>query len=253
MIRVGIGGWKYAPWRETFYPKEVTQAQELSFASRAVTAIEINSTFYRAQRASVFKSWANQTPDDFVFTLKAPRYATHRRILSEAKSSIERFAASGITALEQKLGPILWQFHPSKRFDPADFENFFSLLPEKQDGIALRHAIEVRHESFAVPEFAALARKAGAAIVYSDSAKYPLIEETTAGFSYARLQRSRATVKTGYTSAELKTVAAWARNREKITLGKRPAGPKRDVFIFMINGAKERAPGAALALLKLLT
>lgn len=255
MIRIGIGGWKYAPWRETFYPEKLPQAQELAFASRAVTAIEINSTFYRAQRPSVFRSWASQTPDDFVFAVKATRYATHRGNLAEAKSSIERFVSSGITALEKKLGPILWQFHPSKRFDPADFEAFLAQLPEQQDGIVLRHAVEVRNQSFAVPEFAALARKHGVAIVFSDSSKYPSIDETTAGFRYARLQRSQASQKTGYAPPELKVWAVRARDWAKDSAGgKRRSSTKRqrDVFIFMINGAKERAPAAAVALLKLL-
>ena len=259
MIRVGIGGWSFAPWRETFYPKEITHAKELAFASRALTAIEINSTYYSSQRPATFKRWADETPDGFVFSVKASRFATNRRVLSEAGESVTRFVGSGITEMGDKLGPILWQFAPTKKFDPDDFGAFLSLLPKKQDGIALRHAIEVRHESFCSPDFVDLARAHDAAIVFADSAKYPCIADVTASFTYARLQQAKATVKTGYTTKELKQwsedAQSWAEGgapKRHETLAKPPARKKRDVFVFMINGAKERAPAAAQELMKLL-
>jgi uncharacterized protein YecE (DUF72 family) len=259
MIRVGIGGWSFAPWRETFYPKEVTHAKELSYASRALTTIEINSTYYSSQRPATFKRWADETPDNFVFSVKASRFATNRRVLAEAGESVTRFVGSGITELGPKLGPILWQFAPTKKFDPDDFGAFLSLLPEKQDGIALRHAIEVRHESFCAAEFVELVREHDAAIVFADSAKYPTLADVAGPFVYARLQQAKASVKTGYTTKELKQwgedAVAWAEGgapKRHETLSKPIAKKKRDVFIYMINGAKERAPAAAQELMKLL-
>lgn len=259
MIRVGIGGWNFAPWRDNFYPKGLAKTKELSFASRALTSIEINSTFYSSQKPATFKRWADETPDDFVFSVKASRFCVNRRVLAEAKQSVDWFVGTGITALGKKLGPILWQFAPTKKFDATDFGAFLALLPAKQDGIALRHAIEVRHESFCTAEFVDLARKHGVAVVFADSAKYPGIADPTADFYYARLQQSEASVKTGYTPKALRQWADDARTWEAGGIPKRfrplsksVAKDRRDVFVYIISGAKERAPAAAMELLTLL-
>jgi len=260
-IRVGIGGWTYEPWRETFYPLGTPHARELEYASRRVTAIEINGTFYRLQKPSVYAKWHDETPDDFVFSLKAPRFIVQRKELSTAGPGIDRFMASGITELKSKLGPILWQLAPTKRFDPADLEGFLELLPHTAGVLPLRHALEVRHESFMSPEFLALARKHGAAVVYVDDPEHPAIGDLTANFVYARLRRCAASIATGYSRPALKS---WAARAQRWAQGSLPADlpriePKaktaagaRDVFVYFINGAKERAPAAAQALLALL-
>jgi uncharacterized protein YecE (DUF72 family) len=253
-IRVGIGGWTYAPWRGSFYPAGLPQKRELEYASRQVTAIEINGTFYRTQAPASFAKWRDETPDDFVFTVKAPRYATHRGVLAEAGPSIERFMASGVLELGPKLGPILWQFAPAKRYDEDDFERFLALLPRSR---TLRHALEVRHASFMCADFIALARRYGVATVYTDSEKYPSYADVTADFVYARLMRSTASVETGYTKDDMDAwagrVSSWARGERPADLGTvvdgQPAHEPRDVYVFMIDGAKERAPAAAQALL----
>ncbi len=256
-IRVGIGGWTYEPWRETFYPQDLPQKRELEYASRQVTAIEINGTYYRTQKPASFAKWRDETPADFVFSVKAPRYATNRRVLAEAGASIEFFMQSGLSELGDKLGPMLWQFAPTKRFDPEDFERFLKLLPAELRGRPLRHVLDVRHESFANANFIALAQRYRAATVFADSDDYPSFADLTANFVYARLMRCQASHKTGYTGPALDRWAerarAWARGEEPADLprvGK--AGAKsapRDVFLFMISGAKERAPAAACALL----
>jgi uncharacterized protein YecE (DUF72 family) len=259
MIRVGIGGWTYEPWRGgVFYPKGLAKTRELSHASRQVTTIEINGTYYSTQKPESFRKWHVETPDNFVFAVKASRFATNRRVLAEAGPSIERFLSSGILELKAKLGPILWQFMPTKKFDPEDFGIFLSLLPKRWEGVTLRHAVEVRHESFATKVFIALAREHEVAVVAADSEKYPLIADRTAGFTYARLQQARASVKTGYAPADIKK---WAERANDWAAGKQAkdlpqlsspmkAAGKSDVFIYMINGAKERAPAAAAALLE---
>jgi uncharacterized protein YecE (DUF72 family) len=258
MIRIGIGGWVYQPWRGVFYPKKLPQARELEYASRELTSIEINGTFYSTQRATSFRRWADETPDDFVFALKAPRYATHRRVLAEAKSSIDRFFSSGLQELKSKLGPILWQFPPTKTFDGDDFAAFLSLLPKSLDGIALRHAVEVRHESFCAPAFVALLRQHAVAVATVDSEKHPLLVDLTSDFVYARLQRTSMKVKTGYSPADLDTWAArahtWAKGSAPEDLpalvAPLPSDGARDVFIYLIAGAKLRAPAAAAALIE---
>src|SRR5580704_8917818 len=169
MIRVGIGGWVFAPWRGTFYPKGLAQARELAHASRCLTTIEINGTFYGAQKPASFRRWAEETPDDFVFSLKGPRFATHRPRLAEAGPSIDRFFASGVLELGEKLGPVLWQLPPNKAFEPEDFAAFLALLPQSLGGRAIRHAVEVRHKSFVAPEFVALMSKFSAAIALIDA------------------------------------------------------------------------------------
>jgi uncharacterized protein YecE (DUF72 family) len=258
MIRVGIGGWVYAPWRGAFYPKGLAQARELEFASRNVTSIEINGTFYGTQKPASFRRWAEETPDDFVFSLKGPRYATHRGTLAEAGESIERFFASGVAELKSKLGPVLWQFPPGKSFDPEDFGAFLALLPQRLDGITIRHAVEVRHPSFQAPEFITLMRRFSTAIALIDSDQHPLFADVTGDFLYLRLQRTTEAVATGYPEEAL---ATWADRARAWATGGAPAdlaviGPqagsqsKRGVFIYMISGAKVRAPAAAMALIE---
>jgi uncharacterized protein YecE (DUF72 family) len=257
-IRVGIGGWTFEPWRGgVFYPKGLAQARELEHASRAVTAIEINGTYYSTQKPSSFRKWAQETPDDFVFSVKAHRLATNRRVLAEAGPSIEKFLGSGLSEMKSKLGPVLWQFANHKKFEAEDFEAFLALLPKTLDGRALRHAVEVRHESFVAPEFVALARKYKVAIVYAHHESYPEIADVTADFVYGRLQQSAAKVDTGYTQGALKTWAARARSwaAGKVPDGLPAAGKaakpaKTDVFLYFIAAAKERNPAAAQALLK---
>jgi uncharacterized protein YecE (DUF72 family) len=259
-IRVGIGGWTFEPWRGgMFYPKGHAQARELHYASRAVTSIEINGTYYSTQKPTSFRKWADETPDDFVFAVKAHRLATNRKILAEAGPSIERFLGSGLGELGKKLGPILWQFAPTKKFEAEDFEAFLALLPKSLDGHRLRHAVEVRHDSFVVPAFVALARRHGAAIVYAHHDKYPEIADVTADFVYARLQQAAPKVETGYTAPAIKT---WAEAAKSWSEGKAPKGlpaiakpakaAKTDVFVYFISGAKERNPAAAQVLLKVL-
>ncbi len=240
MIRVGIGGWTFEPWRGTFYPPKLPHARELAFAAATLTTIEVNGTFYGTMKRESFERWAEETPDGFVFALKAPRFAVNRKLLAEAGPSIERFIASGIDALGDKLGPILWQFAGTKRFDPDDMAKFIALLPAKAGSRPLRHALEVRHESFADAAFTTLARNAGAAIVFADSDDYPCIDEATADFSYARLQRSVDGGPTGYGAAALD---GWKARAEDWAKG------GRDVFLYFISGAKVRNPAAAQALI----
>ncbi len=237
MIRAGIGGWTFEPWRGSFYPEGLPHARELNYASRKLTTIEINGTFYRTQTPDTFRKWAEETPGGFVFSLKAPRYAVNKRVLAEAGPSIDRFISSGPAELGDGLGPILWQFAPTKKFDPADFAAFLALLPRQIMGRRLRHALEVRHESFNSSQFAELARKAGAAIVFADSLEYPCIDMETADFTYARLMKSRPEEPSGYSASEL---SAWQKRAQAWSAG------GRDVFIYFINGAKERAPAAAM-------
>jgi uncharacterized protein YecE (DUF72 family) len=253
-----MGGWTYEPWRDNFYPKGLPHARELEYASRNVTAIEINGTFYRTQKPETFAKWRDETPADFVFALKAPRYATIRKVLGEAGPSIERFVESGLAELGPRLGPILWQFAPTKRFEREDFEAFLKLLPAKIGARKARHALEPRHASFIDPEFVALARRYRCAIVFTDSEEYPAIGDVTADFVYARLVRAQANLAAGYSAPALD---AWARVAHTFARGSEPAefprvgkagarsGP-REVYVFFINGAKERAPAAARAFLE---
>ncbi|MEM5276382.1 DUF72 domain-containing protein [Cupriavidus taiwanensis] len=258
LVRVGIGGWNYAPWRDNFYPARLPQSRELDYASRHLSAIEINSTYHGTQKRTSFAKWRDGTPDDFVFAVKASRFATNRRVLAEAGDSIARFIDSGIAELGRKLGPVVWQFAPTKQFDADDFEAFLQLLPTSVEGVTLRHVLEVRHDSFRSPGYLRLARKYKAATVFTDAQKFPSMADLTADFVYARLMESSAKLKTGYGPKALDAWAAraqaWAQGAQPDDLplleDRKPAARKREVFIFFINGAKERAPAAAQALLQ---
>jgi len=238
-VRIGIGGWTYPPWRGVFYPETLAQRQELEYASHALTAIEINATFYGRQSAKSWATWEKVVPEGFQFAVKGSRYCVMKSKLAEAGEGLAGFFAQGFAALGPKLGPILWQFTHYRRFDADDIAGFIDLLPEKLDGIALRHAIEPRHASFKDEKFFELCRARNIAIVFEDSDDYPLIEADTADFAYARLQRMSEDVPTGYDDTALDGFA------DKARLWRKNGG---DVYIFMINGAKVRAPAAALAL-----
>jgi uncharacterized protein YecE (DUF72 family) len=257
-IRVGIGGWTYEPWRSQFYPAGLPHSQELAHASRAVTAIEINGTYYSTQSPKSFARWRDETPDGFVFSMKAHRFTTNRRVLAEAGESVQRFIGSGLAELGPKLGPIVWQFAPTKQFDPVDFAAFLALLPGQVEGLPLRHVLDVRHHSFMTPAYLALARRHGCATVFADSDQFPCFADVTGDFVYARLMRSQADCATGYPEEVL---GRWADVARDWARGATPAGaplvepaqdsgPPRDVFVFFINGAKERAPAAAQALIQ---
>lgn len=239
-IFVGIGGWTFEPWRGVFYPDNLPKKRELEFASRQLTSIEINGSYYSSFKPAVWAKWRNETPDGFVFAAKASRYCTNRRQLAEAGQSIGRFVNQGIEELGDKLGPINWQLAATKKFDPEEMEAFFKLLPKKAGGLPLRHAVEARHPSFQDPAFYDLARRYNAAIIYADAEKFPLIDEPTADFTYARLMRTKENIKTGCKPAEIdrwsKQAKAWAK--------------RGDVFIYFIAGAKIRAPAAAQALIE---
>lgn len=257
-IRVGIGGWVFPPWRSNFYPEGLAQKSELEYASRHLSAIEINATYHRLQKPASFAKWRDASPPGFVFSVKGSQYVTNRRVLGEAGEAIGRFMASGLAELGPKLGPIVWQFATTKVFDPDDFESFLKLLPAKLDGLALRHAVEVRHPSFMTPEFLALVRRHGIATVFADSDKYPSFADTSGDFVYARLMMTESKHKTGYPPARIRFWAeaarSWARGEPATDLPRiestatKTDGP-RDVFAFFISGAKERAPGAATATL----
>jgi len=202
-IRVGIGGWNFPPWRGVFYPEKLPQKRELEYASRQLTSIEINGTYYSAFKPANFAKWRDETPDGFVFSVKASRFCTNRRQLAGAGESIARFFDQGIAELGDRLGPINWQFAATKKFDAADFQAFLKLLPREIGQRALRHALELRNESFKCPQLYDLARRHGCAIVFADSPDYPEIETRTADFTYARLMRSEDKIATGYSPAAL--------------------------------------------------
>lgn len=258
IIRTGIGGWTFEPWRGVFYPDGLQHAKELAYASRHLATIEINGTYYRTQTPATFGKWAAEVPDGFVFSVKATRFTTNRRVLAEAGESVSQFLESGVTELGDHLGPILWQFAPTKKFEEADFGAFLELLPAKFDGRALRHAIEVRHASFCTPEFIALVRKFPAAsVVFAEHETYPAIPDVTGNFVYARLQKGKDTIKTGYPPKALDAIAkramTWARGDMPGDLSaidpKHPAkATPRDVFVYFITEGKVRAPAAATAL-----
>lgn len=237
IIRIGIGGWSYAPWRGAFYPIGLAQARELEFAARQFGAIEINGTFYSRQARSTWEKWGATAPDGFQFSVKASRYCVTRPKLADAGEGIGNFLDQGISALGDKLGPILWMLAARRKFDREDIAAFFKMLPPSHENVALRHVIEPRHESFRDEAFFALCRDHDVAVVFGDDDDFPCIDADTASFAYARLQRMREDIPTGYDEAALNAFAARARGWQA-----------RDSYIFMINGAKLRAPAAALAL-----
>ena len=255
-IFIGVGGWVFEEWRDNFYPKGLSQKKELEYASRHLTAIEINGTYYGSQRPDSFARWHDETPDDFIFALKGPRFATNRRVLAEAGDSIQKFLQSGVTRLKQKLGPINWQFMASKKFDAEDFGAFLSHLPAKYEGVALRHAVEVRHQSFACEEFVALCRKHNVAIIAAGDSDFPMIADVSADFVYARIMGTEEKEKLGYSKP---AIAAWAGRAKEWARGGAPKDLKlvakasdkksRDVFLFVISGAKAKNPAAAQALI----
>jgi len=242
-IYIGIGGWTFEPWRGVFYPPGLTQKKELAYAAQALTSIEINGTYYSSFKPDSWAKWRAETPDGFVFAVKASRYCTNRRQLAEAVDSIARFIGQGMSELGDRLGPINWQFMATKKFDAEDFESFFKLLPKEMKGLRLRHALEVRHPSFIDKTFFDLARRYNAAIIYADHEEFPEIDEPTSDFTYARLMRTREDIETGYSAAALD---AWDKRAQ--------AWSKRgDVFVYFISGAKVRAPAAAQALIARVT
>jgi uncharacterized protein YecE (DUF72 family) len=256
-IRVGIGGWVFPPWRSNFYPEGLAQKSELDYASRQLSAIEINATYHRLQKPASFAKWRDATPPGFVFSVKGSQYVTNRRVLGEAGEAIGRFMGSGLAELGPKLGPIVWQFATTKAFDPDDFGR----LSRSASGAARRpapaHAVEVRHPSFLTTEFLALVRQRGVATVFADSDKYPSFADTSGDFVYARLMLTESRHKTGYSAERIRF---WPMRRAPGRPAVSPTGCRRsrrprrrlkprDVFAFFISGAKERAPAAAKAML----
>ena len=243
-IRVGVGGWTYEPWRGMFYPDGLTQKRELEFAAQHLTTIEINATFYGRQKRASFAAWAKAAPAGFKFSVKALQYATARKVLADSGRSVTMFMEQGFTELGDKLGPINWQFRATKAFERDDFARFLDLIPDAHDGMALRHVLEPRHESFRDPAFYALARARNMAVVFADGGDYPCVDAQTADFAYARLQGSVERLKKGYAP---KALDHWAHQARCWAEG------GRAVFIYFISGANVRNPAAAQALIKRLT
>ncbi|OQW56160.1 MAG: hypothetical protein A4S14_10310 [Proteobacteria bacterium SG_bin9] len=258
-IRIGIGGWTFEPWRGVFYPPKLAQAKELSYAASVLTSIEINGTYYGSQKPESFRKWASEVPDGFVFSVKGPRFTTNRKVLAEAGDSIKRFYDSGLLELGDRLGPVLWQFMPTKKFDEKDFGAFLELLPRKQGKQVFRHVVEVRHDSFNTPAFIALMRQFNIPVVYAEHFTYPNISDVTGDFVYARLQKGQDDIPTAYPPKVLdgwaKRFEEWAKGGEPKDLPKADAKSKpekkpRDVFAYVIHEGKIRAPAAAQELIK---
>ena len=255
-IRIGVGGWTFEPWRGSFYPEGLTQKKELEFASRHLTSIEINGTYYGSQKPESFAKWHDETPDDFIFAVKGPRFTTNRKILSEAAPSIERFFASGLMQLRNKLGPINWQFMATKKFDPDDFAGFLAHLPKTVEGHTIRHAVEVRHPSFRTPDFVALARDHNVAIIIAGDSEFPQIADITAPFVYARIMGTTEAEPLGYAPKALtqwvERAHHWSNGTptDLETIAPSPPEAKRDVFLYVISGFKQRNPHAAMAMIK---
>jgi uncharacterized protein YecE (DUF72 family) len=279
-VRIGISGWRYIPWRGVFYPEKLTQKKELAYASSIFRSIEINGTFYSLQRPEYFEAWAGETPDDFVFSVKAPRFITHIRRLREAQTPLANFLASGIFRLGPKLGPILWQLPPNFKYDPARLEEFLQLLPHDTEAAAalskkhdkwmkgraamkpdakrpLRHAIEIRHASFAAPEFIEMLRAYNVAVVCADTVEWPRLMDVTSDFMYCRLHGSEILYPSGYTAEALDQwtarVCAWAQGEEpndaeRVVKNCGAKLPTRDVFVYFDNDVKVRAPFDAKSL-----
>jgi len=257
-IYIGVGGWTFEPWRGVFYPEDLTQKRELEYASRKLTSIEINGTYYSSFKPASWAKWRAETPDGFVFAMKASRFCTNRRVLADAKESVERFVSQGLVELGDRLGPINWQFMATKKFDSADFGKFLELLPRKLDGRALRHVVEVRHDSFCVAEFVALLRQFDTPVVFAEHGKYPAIADVVGDFVYARLQKGNDELKTCYPPKALdawaKRFQAWAGGGEPDDLPKsdtaKPKKMPRDVFAYVIHEGKVRAPAGAMELIE---
>jgi uncharacterized protein YecE (DUF72 family) len=258
-IRVGIGGWIYAPWRGSFYPKGLKQAEELRFAASHLTSIEINATHYRLQSPKSFRTWATAAPDGFVFSVKGPRLVTQQKVLAETSSFIKRFLDSGLAELGDKLGPVLWQFAPFKPFDPDDFARFLDHLPHELDGLKLNHVVEARHNSFRDPAFVKLLRDSGVIVSFTDAETWPKIADLTGEVVYARLQRGDDTLEAAYPPKELDAWAEraklWAeggtpKDLPLVNAAHRQDAKPRDVFIYFIHEGKLRAPAAASALIE---
>jgi uncharacterized protein YecE (DUF72 family) len=257
-IRVGVGGWTFAQWRGVFYPKGFPQKNELAYASAHLTSIEINGTYYGSQKPESFAKWHDETPDDFVFAVKGPRFATNRRALAEGRESVARFFGGGVMELKDKLGPVNWQFMPTKKFDAGDFEGFLKCLPREVAGRPIRHAVEVRHESFCCEAFVALARRYEVAVVMAGDSQFPQIADVTAPFVYVRMMGTVEGQAKGYSGAALKRWAGrlktWSEGGapQDVTQlsGTAPAASERDVFAYVISGDKVKNPAAAMALLK---
>ncbi|HWH22228.1 MAG TPA: DUF72 domain-containing protein [Allosphingosinicella sp.] len=256
-MHVGVGGWDYDPWRESFYPPGLPKAKQLEYASRVLTAVEINATYYKLQKPELFAKWRDATPDHFRFAIKASRFCTNRKLLAEGGEAIASFCGQGFTELREKLGPILWQFMGTKRFNPEDFEGFLNILPKSQDGVPLHHVVEPRHESFRTEAFVRMASAAGVGIVFADAEDYPCIADVSGDVVYARLQRSRAGEPLGYSPGDLDR---WAEAARQWARGESPGGQcvlaepapvrPRDTYIFFISGEKALNPLAAKALIE---
>jgi uncharacterized protein YecE (DUF72 family) len=255
-IRVGIGGWNFAPWRSNFYPAGLVQRRELEYASRQLRTIEINGTYYGAQKAATYAKWAAETPADFIFSLKAPRYITEGKPLAEAGKGISNFVHGGLAEMGDRLGPILWQLPPSRPFDADDLAAFLQVLPRELNGRPLRHVLEVRHPGFQCERYVELARVHDVPTVFTDSPDYPSLADLTSDFTYARLMRSADGIPTGYAPDELDRWAARARSWSSgndlgelpHVAAQQPQAQPRDVFVYFISSAKQRNPAAAMAL-----
>ncbi len=239
-IYIGIGGWTFEPWRGVFYPAGLAHKRELAHAASVLTSIEVNGTYYSTFKPETFAKWAAETPDGFVFSVKASRFSTNRKELAGAGPSIEKFLGQGLEELGDKLGPLNWQFMATKKFDPVDFEAFLKLLPAELKGRPLRHALEVRHASFEAPEFDEMAGRYGCAIVRARGGGFPEIDQAGAGFTYARVMEAREDLEEGYEAGELDALA----DKAKIW------AERGDVFLYFISGAKVRNPAAAMSLIR---
>lgn len=239
-IHIGIGGWTYEPWRGVFYPAGLARKRELGFASQHLSSIEINGTYYSTFKPASWAKWREETPEGFVFSIKASRYCTNRKALSSAGESISRFIGQGMSELRDRLGPINWQLMGTKKFDPEDVEGFLKLLPQEVDGLPLRHALEVRNPTFKTEQFYDLARRYQVAVVFADDDDFPAIDEAAGNFTYARLMRTKDEVETGYAATDLDR---WAQRA-------RAWAERGDAFVYFISGAKVRAPAAAQALIE---
>ncbi|MFC5570586.1 DUF72 domain-containing protein [Lysobacter yangpyeongensis] len=257
-IRVGIGGWTFAPWRDNFYPAGLVQRRELEYASRHLSAIEINGTYYGAQKPATYAKWAAETPEGFVFSLKAPMRIMQSRVLAKTGTQIEDFLG-GIVAMGDRLGPVVWQFDIGRKLEREDFTAFLDLLPDEVEGRRMRHVLDVRDSAFVDGRFIALMRERNLGTVFTDSREYPSFADITTDFVYARLMRSRSEIDSGYSTEELQHWAQrahqWARGQHPgdlpyITPNGTPPAERRDVYVFFISAAKERNPAAAMAMIR---